>query len=265
MKIGFIGGGHIATSIMEGMLKKQTAAPEDIIVYDKRKDALDALAQRLGITAADSAGQVADLSDYCIIAVNPGAVKEVAEECAGHGTAATVFISVALGQTIAMVESYFGVPKKIIRAMPNTPALVGEGMTAVSLNRLVTQEELDTACAILRSFGRAEVIGESQMEAVVGISGSSPAYVYMFIEAMADAAVAGGMPRKTAYTFAAQAVLGSAKMVLETGEHPAALKDAVCTPGGSTIAAVEALEQNGFRSAVIQAVHACMDKAGGRK
>jgi len=150
---------------------------------------------------------------------------------------------------------------KIIRTMPNTPAMVCEGMTAVCPNPLVSKQELEYICKLLSSFGKAEVVAEYMMDAVVAVSGSSPAYVFMFIEAMADAAVKEGLPRDKAYKFAAQAVYGSAKMVLETGKHPAVLKDMVCSPAGTTIDAVEVLERNGFRSSVMQAMDACAKKA----
>ena len=145
--------------------------------------------------------------------------------------------------------------------MPNTPALVGEAMSALCINSQVTPEEAEEILSIFNCFGKAELIPESLMDAVVGVSGSSPAYVYLFIEAMADAAVADGMPRAQAYKFAAQSVYGAAKMVLETGSHPAVLKDAVCSPGGTTIEAVAALEQHGFRNAVISAQRACSNKS----
>ena len=144
--------------------------------------------------------------------------------------------------------------------MPNTPDQVGEGMTGVCANEKVSAEELDQICEITNSFGRTEVVPERLMDVVVGVSGSSPAYVFMFIEAMADAAVAQGLPRKQAYTFAAQTLLGSAKMVLETGQHPGELKDAVCSPAGTTIEAVNVLEKKGMRSAVIEAVTAAAKK-----
>ena len=145
--------------------------------------------------------------------------------------------------------------------MPNTPALVGEGITAVCPNEQVTDKELTQVCEVLESFGKAEVIKESMMDAVIAVSGSSPAYVFMFIEAMADAAVAEGMPRAQAYQFAAQSVLGSAKMVLETGKHPGELKDMVCSPAGTTIEAVRVLEQTGFRGSVMECMKACADKS----
>ena len=145
--------------------------------------------------------------------------------------------------------------------MPNTPALVGEAMSALCVNQNVTPEELKEVQALFNSFGKSEVISESLMDAVIGVSGSSPAYVDMFIEAMADAAVADGMPRAQAYKFAAQSVYGSAKMVLETGKHPGELKDAVCSPAGTTIEAVAALEAGGFRNTVISAQRACSQKS----
>ena len=145
--------------------------------------------------------------------------------------------------------------------MPNTPALVGEGMTGVCANDLVTEEELQLVLTLLKSFGRAEVVPEYLMDTVTGVSGSSPAYVFLFLEALADAAVAEGMPRKQAYEFAAQSVLGSAKMLLETGMHPGELKDMVCSPGGTTIEAVAVLERENLRSAVIDATRACIRKS----
>ena len=151
--------------------------------------------------------------------------------------------------------------RRYATTMPNTPAMVGEGITAMCPNDAVTPDQLETCRRLLESFGRAEVIPERLMDAVVAVSGSSPAYVFLFIEAMADAAVAEGMPRAQAYTFAAQAVLGSAKMVLETGRHPGELKDMVCSPAGTTIEAVQSLEEDGFRSAVMRAMRVCAEKS----
>lgn len=162
---------------------------------------------------------------------------------------------------MAWLEGQFGGQKKIIRTMPNTPALVCEGITAVCPNGNISNEELKSVCNLLESFGKAEVIPESMMDAVIAVSGSSPAYVFLFIEAMADAAVAEGMPRAQAYQFAAQSVLGSAKMVLETGKHPGELKDMVCSPAGTTIEAVRVLEQEGFRGSVMSCMRACADKS----
>ena len=167
----------------------------------------------------------------------------------------------AAGVTLDQLARALGHDRKIVRAMPNTPSLVNAGMTSVTPNALVTSEDVADVLNIFRCFGEAEVIAEPMIHPVVGVSGSAPAYVFMFIEAMADAAVLGGMPRAQAYKFAAQAVMGSAKMVLETGKHPGELKDMVCSPGGTTIEAVRVLEDRGFRSAVIEAMEKCMEKS----
>lgn len=158
------------------------------------------------------------------------------------------------------IRYLFGQEMKIVRTMPNTPAMVCEGMTAACYNEAVSEEEIQEVCKILDGFGKTELIPEHLMDAVVAVSGSSPAYIYMLIEAMADAAVAQGMQRAQAYRFASQAVLGSAKMVLETGKHPGELKDMVCSPGGTTIAAVMELEKTGFRSSIMEAMRVCAEK-----
>lgn len=168
-------------------------------------------------------------------------------------------MTLAPGKTLDWLETQFGKKVKIVRTMPNTPALVGEGMTAACPNQYVTEEERDYVLKILGAFGKVEIVPERLIDAVVAVSGSSPAYVFILIEAMADAAVAEGMPRAQAYEFAAQAVYGSAKMVLETGKHPGELKDMVCSPAGTTIEAVRILEKEGFRSSVIEAMKACAE------
>ena len=168
-------------------------------------------------------------------------------------------ISIATGKTLGWLEEHFGKPVKLVRTMPNTPAMVSRGMTAVCPNDCVSKEELEYVVSILKTIGETEVIPENLIDAVVAVSGSSPAYVFIMIEAMADAAVAEGMPRAQAYKFAAQAVYGSAKMVLETGRHPGELKDMVCSPAGTTIEAVRVLEKKGFRSALIESMKACAE------
>lgn len=169
-------------------------------------------------------------------------------------------IGIAPGKTLEWLEEKSGKPLKVVRCMPNTPAQVGEGMTGLCINDRVTEADLEQVLAITNSFGHTEVVPQRLMDAVSAVSGCSPAYVFMFIEAMADAAVSQGMPRKQAYQFAAQAVLGSAKMVMETGMHPGELKDMVCSPAGSTIEGVRTLEKHGFRSAVFEALEACAEK-----
>ena len=170
-----------------------------------------------------------------------------------------IVVTIAPGKTLQWLQEQFGHSVKLVRCMPNTPALVLEGCTGVCPGELVEPEELETVLTILQSFGKAYVVPERLMDVVVGVSGSSPAYVFLFIEALADAAVAEGMPRAQAYEFAAQAVLGSAKMVLELGKHPGELKDMVCSPAGTTIQAVRVLEEKGFRAAVMDAAIACIE------
>ena len=191
------------------------------------------------------------------LAVKPQFYEEVLNEVKDELTPEHTVVGIAPGKTLAWLEEKCGQPLKVVRMMPNTPAQVGEGMTGVCANEKVSAEELTQICEITDSFGRTEVVPERLMDAVSAVSGCSPAYVFMFIEAMADAAVAQGMPRKQAYQFAAQAVLGSAKMVLDTGKHPGELKDMVCSPAGTTIEAVRTLEELGFRSSIIEAMKVC--------
>ena len=188
---------------------------------------------------------MAKQSDILVLSVKPQVYPAVIKEIRDEVSSEQIIVTIAAGVSMEAAERQFGKEVKIVRVMPNTPALVGEGMSGLCCNEYVTEEEFDLVHKIFESFGKAEKITENLMDAVVGVSGSGPAYVYMFIEAMADAAVAQGLPRKQAYTFAAQTLLGSAKMVLETGQHPGELKDAVCSPAGTTIEAVNVLEKKG--------------------
>lgn len=259
MKIGFIGAGNMGSAIIEGILKAKLVSPPDITVADKSETALQNLRSSYLVVMGDN--KTAAQSDMVFLCVKPQVLYDVIADIKDTVTENTVIVSIAAGQPIGAIEDAFGKKIKLIRVMPNTPALVGEGMAALSPNANVADEDIKAAQDIFNSLGRAEVVPEHLMDAVTAVSGSSPAYVFMFIEAMADAAVQGGMPRAQAYTFAAQAVLGSAKMVLETGRHPADLKDMVCSPAGTTIDAVYELEKNGFRSAVIEAMKSCIEKS----
>lgn len=259
--IGFIGSGNMGSAIIGGILKASFANTGRIIASDPVPDALDKVRKRFSIETTLSNEIVAKRSEVLFLAVKPQKFDEVISEIADHINPGCIIVSIAAGKTIASIEAAFGKEIKLIRAMPNTPALVGEGMSALCGNKHVTDNELSQIRDIFCCFGKAEIVPESLIDTVIGISGSSPAYVYMFIEAMADAAVADGMPRAQAYKFAAQSVYGASKMVLETGEHPAALKDMVCSPGGTTIEAVAELEKGGFRSTVITAQRACVQKS----
>lgn len=263
MKIGFIGCGNMATAILKGILKSGEVAATDIIASAKSDKTREKIEKELGIKKADTNAQVVEFADVVFLAVKPQFLEGVLDEIKASVKENQIFISIAPGKTLQWFADKLGEKTKVIRTMPNTPAMVGEGMTALCVNDLVTEEETALAVKLCNTFGKTEVIPEHLMDAVVGVSGSSPAYVFMFLEAMADAAVADGMPRAQAYKFAAQAVLGSAKLMLETGKHPGELKDMVCSPAGTTIQAVRVLEEKGLRSAVFEAQTACVDKAKG--
>ncbi len=263
MRIGWIGLGNMATAMISGILQKKTAAPGDMMGYAPTLTSRERARQQSGIQTADSSAQVAAWADILFLAVKPGILAEVIGEIKGAVREDTVIVSIAAGKSLGyLADEFGGEGRKLIRCMPNTPAMVSAGCTGVCAAKAVTEEELAQVLLLLRSFGTADLVPEHLMDVVTGVSGSSPAYVFLLIEAMADAAVAAGMPRKQAYAFAAQAVLGSAKMVLDTGRHPGELKDMVCSPGGTTIWAVRVLEEKGMRAAVMDAVAACIEKAG---
>ena len=258
-KLGFIGTGNMAGAIMGGIIRKGMVSPEEIIGSDISEAGRERVKKEYGIHVTGDNREAAAAAEVLFLSVKPQFYEQTIREIRDCIREEQIIITIAPGKTLSWLEEQFGKPVKIVRTMPNTPALVGEGMTAACPNRYVTDEEKEYAVQILSAFGRVEVVPEHLIDAVVAVSGSSPAYVFLFIEAMADAAVAEGMPRAQAYQFAAQAVYGSAKMVLETGKHPGELKDMVCSPAGTTIEAVRILEKEGFRSAVIEAMKACAD------
>lgn len=262
MKIGFIGAGNMGSAIIGGILENGIAESSDIIVTDLDQSKVTELAEEYNIKQGLSNGTVAGAADLLFLCVKPQVIYSVIDEIKNSVGDDTVVISIAAGQSIEKLTAAFDKDTiKLVRVMPNTPALVGEGMTAVVPNENVSAEETESVTEIFSGLGMVDTVSEKLMDAVTGISGSSPAYVFMLIEAMADAGVQGGMPRDKAYKFAAQAVLGSAKMVLESGMHPAELKDMVCSPAGTTIEAVSVLEEEGMRGAVVKAVRACIEKS----
>lgn len=261
--IAFIGCGNMARAMIGGIVSKNLMDPEEIIASNRSAGALEKAQETWKIAIAKDNREAAQSAKIVVLSIKPQFYAQVIDEIKDVVTEEQIVISICPGKTLAWMEEQFGKPLKFIRCNPNTPALVGEGITSVTPGARVTEEELSQVMTILESFGKASVVSEAMSEAVIAISGSSPAYTFMYIEAMADAAVSLGMPRKQAYEFAAQAVLGAAKMVLETGMHPAELKDMVCSPGGTTIQAVRTLEERGFRSSVIEAMTACANKAKG--
>ena len=251
----------MAKAMIVGILAKGLMGPNEIIGTAATETTRAKVANKYGIQTRSSNAAVAKDADIIILAVKPQYLKVVIADIMDSVDDSKIIVSLAAGKTINWLAKEFEKPVKIIRVMPNTPALVLEGCSAVCRNDLVTDDDFHFVIELLESFGKAYTVPESMMDVVVGISGSSPAYVFLFIEAMADAAVAGGMPRKQAYEFAAQSVLGSAKMVLETGKHPGELKDMVCSPAGTTIEAVHVLEKERFRGTVMDAVQACIEKS----
>lgn len=230
---------------------------EEIIGADLLESGREKVKEQFGIQVTEKNQEVVEKAEVIILSVKPQFYEEVINQIKDCVKKEQIIITIAPGKTLAWLAEKFGKEVKIVRTMPNTPALVGEGMTAMCPNEYMEKEEIEYVKQLLESFGRVEVVPERLMDVVVSVSGSSPAYVFMMIEAMADAAVSGGMPRAQAYQFAAQAVYGSAKMVLETGKHPGELKDMVCSPAGTTIEAVRTLEEMGFRSSIIEAMKVC--------
>lgn len=254
MKIGFIGAGNMATAMITGLSKSNhTLAAHDI----------DAQAQarmrEKGVQVFSDKCQMAKECDVIVLAIKPNIYETVLSDL--KGITHPLYISIAAGITTDYIRSYLGKEARIVRVMPNTPAMVGAGMTAIAVTPNNTEDELSTAETIFSTLGLTERLPESLMESVISLTSSSPAYVFMMIEAMADSAVRAGIPRALSYRLCAQAIYGSAKMVLENKQHPGALKDAVCSPGGTTIDAVCSLEKNGFRAALQEAMAACDKRA----
>ncbi len=259
--LGFIGCGNMAQAMLQGILAKGLYSSDEVIVSRRSEDALQDIQREYGVRTTTDNREVAKEADVLILAIKPGQFADVISQITDEVGEDTLIISIAAGQTIENIERLFGKNIKLVRTMPNTPALVLAGATGMCFNDNVTPEEQDEAVKLFESFGVVAKVPESLIDTVIGVSGSAPAYIFMIIEAMADAAVADGMPRVQAYELAAQTVYGSAKMVLETGKHPGELKDMVCSPGGTTIEAVRVLEERGLRSAIIEGQKACVKKA----
>ena len=260
MKIGFIGCGNMASAMIGRIIKNQVVAPADILASAKTEVSREKKKEELGIAMTADNREVAAFAEVLILAVKPFYYEDVIKEIRDVVADDTIVVSIAPGKKLTWIEGLFEKPLKIVRTMPNTPALVGEGMTGISYNKEeFTIEERDTIEQFFQSFGEVVTVPEHLMSAVVCASVSSPAYAYMFIEALADSVVKYGIPRQDAYKLAAQTLLGSAKMVLQTGEHPGKLKDNVCSPAGTTIQGVAALEEYGFRNAVIKATDKCYE------
>jgi pyrroline-5-carboxylate reductase len=258
--VGIIGAGNMASAIMRGAISSGVIDAQNICVYDIDTAKVAELQSLLNIRIAESLFDLVDSADIILLAVKPNVLGAVLADIKNDINGKAV-VSIAAGWSGDMIKAFIGVDKKVLRLMPNTPLMVGEGMTVFETPHTLTDEEFMFVEKIFASLGLVEQASQKQMDAVTAVSGSGPAYVFMFIEALADAGVLCGLPRTQAVKLAAQTLLGSAKMVLDTGSHPGALKDAVCSPGGTTIEAVKSLEEDGFRGSVIKAVERCAKKS----
>ncbi len=257
-KIGFIGCGNMGTAIVNGLVESGSIDSKNIFIIDKDKEKEKKVIQKLGVSKSKSIKELCTNVDYIVLAVKPDMVPSVLKELDFQDS--KILISIAAGITMKTIKkSAKGF--RIVRVMPNTPAFVKEGMTAICCEKSIKEKEKEYINQIFNSIGKVIEIDEKYFNAVTALSGSGPAYVFVFIEAMADAAVRMGLTRETAYNLAAQTVLGSAKLVLETGKHPGQLKDMVCSPAGTTIEAIYQLEKRGFRGTVMKAIGECFEKA----
>jgi pyrroline-5-carboxylate reductase len=258
--LGFIGTGNMGYPLLKAAI--DTFGNDEVIYTDASRERMLWVYENTGIPYSEDNYAVVKGCSYLVLAVKPQYFPEVLKDIKKFVTNKQIIISIAAGITIDSIKEGLSQDVKTVRAMPNSPAMVCEGMTGISYSKdSFSEKEKEIVEHFFNSFGKYEVFEEGLMNAVVCANGSSPAYVYMFIEALADSVVDYGIPREKAYTLAAQTVLGSAAMVLKTKEHPGKLKDNVCSPGGTTIAAVKALEEYGFRNAVMKATDACYKKS----
>ncbi len=256
LRIGFIGAGRMATALAAGFTSAAIATAEQMIASDVWPEGRDRLAAETGARVTESNAEVLDQADVVFLAVKPQTMPDVVAEIADQVEARHLIISIAAGIPLQTLSSALGIQTRLVRVMPNTPCLVGESASAFALGGAASEADGQLVQKLLSAVGIAFSVPEPLLDAVTGLSGSGPAYVYLMIEALSDGGVRMGLPRDTATQLAAQTLLGAAKMVLETGEHPGALKDAVTSPGGTTIAGLHALEAGGFRGTVINAVEA---------
>ena len=261
-QIGFIGAGNMGSAIIRGVVADGFVKAHQIMIYDTSRKRMEELAGEMpGLITASGAMELALHCDMIVLAVKPHLLQGVLDDI-HPAVGGKAVISIAAGWTVSMLaDALAGTGATYLRVMPNTPAMIGEGMTALCDDSNFTKEDFAFAKGMFDAVGRTIILPEKLFDGVIAISGSSPAYVFMMIEAMADGGVKEGLPRACAYEMAAQAVLGAALLVLSSGTHPAALKDAVCSPGGTTIEAVEELERKGFRAAIMDAMAACAQKS----
>jgi pyrroline-5-carboxylate reductase len=260
-KLGFVGGGNMAAALIKGLLHAKVVPPEGIIVSDVKPERLEMLRQKHGVRTTTDNRELVRASDVVVLAVKPQVIDKVLDAIGKDVKPEQLVVSVAAGVPISAMEARLPEGARIVRAMPNTPATVDAGATAIAAGAHATDEDLEVARALFAAVGRVVTLDESLLDAVTGLSGSGPAYVMLMIEALADGGVKVGLHRDTALLLAAQTVYGSAKLLLETGEHPGRLKDMVTSPGGTAIAGLHTLESGGLRRTLIDAVEAATTRA----
>jgi pyrroline-5-carboxylate reductase len=259
--LGFIGAGKMATALAAGFIRAKLVSPDHVLASDPSETARAAFGQETGSRTTLSNAEVLSFARMLWLAVKPGQAREVLSELRAGFTADHLLVSIAAGVPLSALEQSLGAGARVIRVMPNTPALVGASASAFALGQAARREDAELAQRFLGTVGVALELKESLLDAVTGLSGSGPAYGYVIIEALSDGGVAAGLPRDIATKLAAQTVLGAARMVLETGMHPGALKDMVASPGGTTIEGLCELEKGGLRGTLISAVRAAAEKS----
>lgn len=261
LTVGFLGAGRMATALASGLVRAGITDKESIVASDVSPQARSAFAEATGARTSGFNPDVAKACNVLVVAVKPDQVEDLLKELSSVLTEKHLVISIAAGVPLARMEAALWPGTRVVRVMPNTPALVGASASAFALGKAATSEDADLVSRLFSAVGSAYQVKEGLLDAVTGLSGSGPAFVYMVIEALSDGGVAVGLPRDVATKLAAQTVLGGAKMVLETGMHPGALKDQVTSPGGTTIEGVHELEKGGLRATLMNAVRAASEKA----
>ena len=261
LSVGFLGAGKMAMALAKGFVRAGLVTAKQIIATDPSASACAAFAKEVGAKTTAYNPDAAKFAEVLVLAVKPDQVSPALAEIRDHFTERHLLISIAAGVTLARLESGLGAAARLVRVMPNTPALVGASATAFALGKSALPEDAALAQKLFSAVGLAFQLKESHLDAVTGLSGSGPAYVYLFIEGLSDGGVAAGLPRDVATQLAAQTVLGGARMVLETGQHPGALKDMVTSPGGTTIEGLHELEKGKLRATLISAVRAATEKS----
>lgn len=261
MKIGFIGTGNMGNAIINGLIASKFVSEKEINIFDLNDDKIKKISEKYSVNSLQNETEIVENSDIIILAVKPDVYSPVLKKIKDKIKKNKIIITIAAGVTIDDVEKIVGKDKKIVRTMPNTPAQVMEGMTAAAFNKNINSEEKEIIFGLLNSFGESIEIEEKLMHTFTAISGSLPAYVYIFAEALSDGGVLEGMPREKTYKIIAQAIKGSVEMMLKTGKHPGILKDEVTSPGGTTIEALKVLENGNFRGTLINAVSKCTEKS----